>query len=270
MFRRDLVTGITVLVSVDSTGGPADATSDRPAISADGRYVAFLSGADDLVAGDGNRANDVFVRDLQSGTTTRVSVSPTGGDVHGGSGPPSISGDGRFVAFESGAPDVVSGDLNGGIDVFVRDLVTGTTSRASVDSSGGDANNQSESLSQALSADGRFVAFSSAADDLVSGDTNGITDIFVRDRLTGTTSRVSADTAGGDPNGHSEGEAISGDGRYVSFLSQAGDLIANDTNGTGGNDVFVRDRATGTTTRANEDAFGRRFPSETGMRLVPR
>src|SRR5262249_41436613 len=147
-----------------------------------------------------------------------------------------ISADGRFVAFASHATNLVPGDTNNATDVFVHDLSTGATERVSVDSAGNEADAESPG-DVALSADGRFVAFQSAADNLVAGDVNKVTDIFVHDRATGATERVSVDSNGGEANGKSLTPSISGDGSLVAFGSDATDLVANDTNGL--HDVFV-------------------------------
>ncbi len=239
-------------VSVDTAGGDPDGWSREPSISADGRYVAFRSAATDLVAGDGNGLDDIFVRDRRTDTTTRASVDTAGGDSNGSSWYPSISADGRYVAFQSLATDLVPNDTNGVWDVFVRDLQTNTTTRASVDTTGGDSNGVSEAPS--ISADGRYVAFYSWATNLVAGDGNGLEDVFVRDLQTNTTIRASVDTAGGDPDGPSQYPSISADGRYVAFRSNATDLVVGDGNGTW--DVFVRDLQTNTTTRASVDTTG--------------
>ncbi len=252
VFVRDLQTNTTERASVDTAGGDSDGPSGNPSISADGRYVAFDSWATDLVVGDGNATGDVFVRDLQTNTTTRASVDTTGGDSDFGSGAPSISADGRYVAFESWATDLVAGDGNGWQDIFVRDRQTNTTTRASVDTLGGDPDGWSQD--PAISADGRYVAFHSFATDLVVGDGNGATDVFVRDLQTNTTTRASVDTAGGDPDSWSDRPSISADGRYVAFESGATDLVAGDGNGAA--DVFVRDRQTNTTTRLSVDTAG--------------
>ncbi len=252
VFVRDRQTNTTTRVSVDTTGGDPDGPSWSPSISADGRYVAFESNATDLVVGDGNGVTDVFVRDRQTNTTTRVSVDTLGGDPDGWSQNPSISADGRYVAFHSDASDLVLGDGNGTWDVFVRDLQTNTTTRVSVDTAGGDPDNWS--LRPSISAEGRYVAFMSNATDLVVGDGNGVTDVFVRDRQTNTTTRVSVDTLGGDPDGWSQNPSISADGRYVAFISNATDLVLGDGNGM--DDVFVRDRQTNTTTRVSVDTAG--------------
>jgi Tol biopolymer transport system component len=145
-----------------------DSGISRLAVSADGRYVAFSSEAGNLVQGDHTiYVSDVFVRDTLIGTTVRASVDAEGGDPNSYSLDPSISADGRYVSFQSGASDLVAGDANGLFDVFVRDLLYGTTVRASVDAGGGDPNGTSGSPS--ISADGRYVAFYSAASDLIRG-----------------------------------------------------------------------------------------------------
>ncbi len=164
---------------MSSDGTQANDSSYGPGISADGRYVVFPSDASNLVPGDTSHRRDVFVRDRQTGTTARVSVSGTGIEANGASGYPSISADGRYVAFQSYASNLVSGDTNGFMDVFVRDRQLGTTERVSVRSDGtqGDAGSATH---LSISADGRYVAFMSPATDLVSGDTNeSVDDIYV-------------------------------------------------------------------------------------------
>ena len=127
-------------VSVDSSGAQANGGSLRPAISDDGRFVAFASGASNLVPNDTNNVEDIFVKDRQTGAITRVSVRSNGTEANGGSTSPAISGDGRFVAFYSDASNLLNGDSNGFADIFVHDRQTGQTSRVSVDSSGAEAN----------------------------------------------------------------------------------------------------------------------------------
>lgn len=242
----------TAMISVSSTGEPGlTQGSFRPSISADGRYVAFDSGAWNLTGGDTNSRNDIFVRDHQSGVTTRVSVSTAGAQASDGSFDAAISADGRFVAFTSNASNLVAGDTNARGDVFIHDRQGGTTERVSVASDGAQANDASGSPS--ISADGRYVAFQSQASNLVAGDTNAAMDIFVRDRVTGTTERVSLDAAGNEgirdnPNAAptSTLPAISADGRLVVFESWAR-LVPDDTNGRA--DVYLRDRVAGTTER---------------------
>jgi len=241
----------TTRVNVSSTGAQDSNGGFDPAISADGRYVAFVSGANNLVPGDTNNTYDVFVRDRMTGTTSRVSLSSSGGQGNDGSSTPVISADGRYVAFESLASNLVPGDTNG-YDIFVRDRLIGTTSRVSLTSSGAQGNSSSSEAS--ISADGRYVAFESYATNLVPGDTNGSRDVFVRDRLTGTTSRVSLNSSGAQGNGLSVQSAISADGRYVAYDSDASNLVPGDANGV--TDVFVRDRVTGTTSRVNLSSTG--------------
>jgi len=245
VFVRDRTTKTTTRLSVSSVGAQSDGESQEPAISADGRYVAFCSSAANLVGGDTNNSGDVFVRDRTTNTTTRLSVSSVGlqGDFGGCS--PSISADGRYVAFESSATNLGAGravvsnsDTNNRPDVFVRDRTRNTTTRLSVSSAGLEGDDSS--YNPAISADGRYVAFSSYATNLVGSDTNGTADVFVRDRTTNTTTRLSVSSAGLEGNVASFGAAISADGRYVAFDSYATNLVGSDTNGT--RDVFVRDR----------------------------
>jgi Tol biopolymer transport system component len=222
-----------------------------PAISADGRYVAFQSDAHDLVGGDRNGLIDVFVRDLLAGATVRASVDPSGGDSNGLSLSPRLSPDGRYVAFSSEASDLVEGDGNAVSDVYRRDLEAGTTARVSVDLAGGDPHG--ESGGGDMSADGRYVGFSSAASDVVPGDGNAFTDSFVRDMVAGTTVRASVDRGGGDPDDHVYLRAITPDGRYVALWTYADDLIRGDHKAY---DVFVRDLQALTTTRATVSRTG--------------
>ena len=241
IFVRDTLTNTTTNVSVDSAGNQANMGSDRASISADGRFVAFLSNASNLVPGDTNNRNDIFVRDRLTNTTTRVSVDSAGNQQNSDSYSPSISADGRFVAFTYGASIPVPGDTNNRNDIFVRDRLTNTTTLVSVDSAGNQAKFRSYNAS--ISADGRFVAFSSDASNTVPDDTNResmvVRDIFVRDRLTNTTTLVSVDSAGNQGNRSSDSPSISADGRFVAFDSISSNLVPGDTNNT--DDIFVVD-----------------------------
>ncbi len=259
IFVHDRQTGVTEISSVSSTGQQGNRGAGSPSLSADGRYVAFDSDATNLVSGDTNGYYDVFVHDRQTGVTERVSVSSSGAQGNDHSYMPSLSADGRFVAFYSYANNLVPGDTNGGPsnfedkkDIFVRDRQRGVTERVSVSSSGAQADHGSRYPS--ISADGRFVAFESAATNLVSGDTNGASDIFVHDRQTGTTERVSVSSTGEQGNASSGDPSISADGRFVAFISSASNLVAGDTNG--GIDIFVHDRLTGVTDRVNVSSTG--------------
>ena len=250
----------TIRVSVDSAEVQANAVSGESAsLSADGRYVAFPSFASNLVPGDTNGFGDVFVRDLQRGTTERVSVDSAGAQANGQSASgannnPVISGDGRFVAFTSYASNLVPGDTNGWPDVFVHDCQSGSTERVNVDSFEAQANGGSINSPPSISFHGRYVAFWSGANNLVPGDTNGWPDIFVRDRQSGTTERVSVASAGAQGNLSCLQPSISGDGRYVAFWSYASNLVPGDTNSV--TDIFVRDRLSGTTERVSVDSAG--------------
>ena len=200
----------TTRVSVDSSGAQSDGSSSASSISADGRFVAFDSDATNLVDGDTNGFADIFVHDRQTDKTTRVSVRSDGTEGNGSSYNPSTSADGRFVAFDSNATNLVTGDTNGWYDIFVRDRQMATTARVSVDSAAAQGNGNSGGAS--ISGDGRYVAFQSDATNLVTGDTNGRVDIFVHDRQTGTTDRVSVDSAGTEGNGSSKYPSISATG----------------------------------------------------------
>jgi Tol biopolymer transport system component len=252
VFVRDLQLGLTERVSLGPNGVEANSHSLSCSMSADARYVAFMSWATNLVPADTNGCKDVFVRDRLFGTTERVSVDSNGVQANFDCLLPQISGDGRFVAFESVSTNLVPGDTNLVWDIFVRDRQTGTTERVSVDSAGNEGNDRSRS--PALSADGRFVAFFSFATNLVAGDTNGHEDVFVRDRLLGTTERVSVDSFGAEANGLSRNPDISADGRFVAFESLAWNLVPNDTNSA--QDVFLRDRLLETTARITIDSSG--------------
>jgi Tol biopolymer transport system component len=280
IFVRDLQAKTTRRISVTSTSAQANSDSSYPpVISADGRYVAFVSDATNLVPGDTNGVEDVFVRDLQTGTTRRVSVTNKGGQGNSHSYAPAISANGRYVAFDSEASNLVLGDTNHESDVFVRDLKAGTTRRVSVSSTGAQAAKGDDGeygwnpISQGVSItpDGRYVAFDSNASNLVSGDTNkcrygsegapvirvNCDDVFVHDLKTGTTTRVSVSSKGGQANSDSSYPVISANGRYVAFLSCATNLIpGGTTNDTGPYDLFVHDLQAGTTRLVSVSSTG--------------
>ncbi|MEW6746093.1 MAG: calcium-binding protein [Planctomycetota bacterium] len=249
VFVHDRLTGETRRASVDSWGGQGDHASSCPAISADGRCVAFSSYATNLVPGDGNGQHDVFVHDLESGETSLVSVDSNGMQADRASVRPTISADGRYVAFSSYATNLVPGDTNYCCDAFVHDRMTGETIRVSVSSSGQQGDLDTGIFYASISGDGRYVAFPSLATNLVSGDTNGRSDIFVHDLQTHETTRVSVSSSGAEADQGSTSTSISGDGRHVAFASGATNLVPGDTNDW--TDVFVHDRLTGQTTRAS-------------------
>ncbi|WP_229068879.1 hypothetical protein [Actinoplanes sp. DH11] len=248
VFLRDRQAGTTERVSLTNGGTQAGDASIQPTVSDDGTRVAFVSGADDLVTGDTNATTDVFVRDRQAGTTTRVSVSSAGAQSNEVSSLPGISGGGGHVSFTSAADNLVPGDTNEAYDIFVHTLQTATTERVSV-SSGGFQGSGASSSRTSMSDDGRYVGFESQAPDLVASDTNGVPDAFVRDRQAATTERVSLTSGGAEANAESGSPSLSDDGRYVAFPSVASNLVASDTNGFV--DVFVRDRQAATTERVS-------------------
>jgi archaellum component FlaF (FlaF/FlaG flagellin family) len=251
-YVRDVRRHRTVLVSVSSSGQQQNDSSSEAAISGDGRYVTFSSYASNLVPGDTNDTFDIFVRDMRTGRTTRVSVGDRGQQADSFSLEPTISADCRYVGFMSYATNLVPGDTNDTNDAFLHDLRTGRTTRVSVSNTGEQADGHSSSLT--LSANGRFAAFFSVADNLVPGDTNEPADVFVRDRWAGTTTLVSVPAAGGVADGPSFSSAISADGRFVAYLSEAPNMVTPSP-GTIGN-IYVRDRWTRTTTLVSNAANG--------------
>ena len=312
VFVHDRWTGETTRVSLDSLGAQGNANSFTGTISSDGRYVAFVSDANNLVPGDANGVTDVFVHDRLTGQTTRESVHTNGGEANGNNRSPRLSGDGACVAFLSDANSLVFGDTNGVTDVFLRDRIAGITTRVSISSSGvqtnavsydpaisadgrcvayssaantlvgsedeplmihafahdrasglttlvdvnarGERGNRSGGYEPSLSADGRFVAYSSDAKNLVPGDTNANTDVFIHDRQSGDTRRVSVNTLGVEGNFDSFNPELSADGRRVAFLSWANNLVPGDTNGQG--DVFLHDLDSGRTRRISISSLG--------------
>jgi Tol biopolymer transport system component len=254
-------------VSVNNSGvqGNADSVSYGFSMSGDGRYVAFVSDATNLVSNDTNGFTDVFVYDRQTDTIERVSVSGTGAESNDVSDRPSISADGRYVAFQSDATNLIPSDTNASGDIFVRDRTLNTTERVSV-ATGGAEGNSISSGTCSISADGQFVAFLSSSTNLVSGDTNGARDIFVRDRTLNTTERVSVATSGAEGDYESSTPSISADGRYVAFDSSARNLGSGDTNNY--RDIFVRDRTLNTTERVSVATGGAQ--SHAGSSYYPR
>ena len=238
----------TERVSIGTAGEQGNDMAGRfagPAIDADGSVVAFDSAASTLVPGDSNGVEDVFVRDRATDTLERVSVRSNGTQANGVSTRPALNATGNFVAFDSSASNLVSGDTNGELDVFVHIRTTHRTVRVSVADNEMQANGSSHSPSIA----GRFVTFISNAPNLVAGDTNGTEDVFVRDAVARTTERVSVSSTGEQGNSSSTAASISAGGRYVAFSSFASNLVPGDTNRAF--DTFIHDRQTGLTERVS-------------------
>ncbi|MBI3360632.1 MAG: PD40 domain-containing protein, partial [Chloroflexi bacterium] len=228
-------------------GAEANGGSYRPSISGDGRYIAFESSAANLVAGAPDGSAQIFVHDQVTGKTTLVSTTSAGLPGRGGSSfDAAISADGKFVAFLSEATNL--GSPAGTRGVYVHDMTTGQTALVSV-TSDGTPGNSGPDTPPSISGDGRFVAFDSLATNLVAGDTNGVADIFVRDRQTGQTTRVSVATDGTQANYLSWNPSISADGNFVAFSSLATNLVPDDTNGYA--DIFVRNTTSGQTYRVS-------------------
>lgn len=209
-------------------GGAGDSTAGTEKgldVSADGRYVVFSSYASDLVANDTNNQRDVFVRDTLTRRTTLASVGVGGGQGNGESREGSISADGRYVAFNTNATNLVPGDTNNSPDVLVRDLRTGRTTLASVGPNGLADNGAHK---PEISADGKHVVFTSGSTNLVAGDTNGTEDVFVRDLVTRRTERISLSADGQQLDLYSREPTISGNGRFAVFVTAASTVSVRD------------------------------------------
>ena len=232
VFLRDLSANSMRLVSTAADGGQGNAGAlNRPALSADGRFVAFDSLASNLLADDSNGRDDVFLKDMLTGAVTRASTAADGTQQNGGfqgTLRPVISADGRYVAFASSASNLVAGDTNGAIDVFRRDMLTGAIERVSITAGG--VQGQRDSLDASISADGRFIAFTSLAPDFAADDRPASADIFLKDMQTGALMLLSRNLSGVPGLGESVNAAISADGLRIAFASTVGDLVAGDAN----------------------------------------
>jgi Tol biopolymer transport system component/lysophospholipase L1-like esterase len=244
IFVLNRVTGVTSRVSVSSDGTEGDNDSSSPAISADRRFVVFVSRATNLDPLDQNLLQDIFVHDRLSGTTALVSKDTLGIQLPGPSFRPAISANGRYIAF-----DTLSAGRN---RVVLYDRQTGDLSTVSLTPLGFVPDG--DSFGPSVSAKGRYVAFKSFGTNLVDGDTNGHPDVFVRDRSTGSNIRASMGVSEQQPNGPTDDPAISTDGRYVAFAGTATNLVPDDTNAK--SDVFIRDLASNQTSRVSMTETG--------------
>ena len=249
----DRTSGTLLRVDQSSAGIQANDYSVAIGVSADGRHVLLGSDATNLVPGDSNATPDIFVHDIATGLTTRVSVSSSGAQANAGGGRCGISGDGNYVVFDSDSTNLVPGDTNGFADVFLHDRLSGTTSRISVGQGGAQGN--SVSAEPSISADGRWVAYATASTNIVVPDTTGSpnADVVVVDLLTFTTRRASQTAGGLQATGDSRNPRISADGRFVAFTTTATNLYPG--NGPG-NDIYVWDALTGDLRPASVSSSG--------------
>jgi Tol biopolymer transport system component len=253
VFLKDIVTGVIDVIGISSTGVLADGgcySSGLP--SSDGRYVAFSCTATNLVPGDTNGQPDSFMRDRVLGTTRRISVSTFGVQGNAQTFAYDMTPNSRLIVMTTLASNLFPNDTNNTWDCILHDILTGETTLESVNAAGQQANGRTQS--GFISVDGRFVAFGSQATNLVANDTNGRTDAFVRDRLTGLVERVSTDATGAQVNGNTDMLDFSGSGRYVLLRSDAPDLVAGDNNGI--SDIFVKDLNTGIVTIESVSSTG--------------
>lgn len=261
VFVRDRLLKTTRLASVNDQGQPANDYCEAPAISADGRYVVFQSYATNLDDNfDPDSEHDTYVHDLVTGHTEMVATatSPSPGTpgvpANAKSLPQNLSADGRHVLFGSAGTNLVPGDRNNAEDLFVKDRLTGHTEMVAVSTAGVQGNGRTSGGK--ISADGRFVIFDSIANNLVPGDTNGVLDVFLRDRVARTTTRISLDSAGRQVYGHSGDPTVSSDGRHVGFYARDA-LVAGDNNGSG--DAYRIDVRSGSVVRVSVDSAGRQI-----------
>ena len=252
IFRHDIVSGTTIMVSAARDGTPADGPSMAPSISGDGHLVAFESDATNLVPGDHNATRDIFVRDITTAETRRIDMASDGTETESPSFAAAISADGSAVAFESFSARLVPGDTNRSLDVFVAELPSGSISRVSMASNGAQGNDRSSDPS--INADGTVVAFTSFATNLDGAVRNPQLNVFLHQRTTGKTTRLSTGLGGADPDGCSFTPRISADGLTVVFASDADNLVPGHPNGT--RDVFLADATTGLIARLSANPSG--------------
>lgn len=238
VFLYEVESGRMSLVSAAPDGTQGDDRSLQPSISEDGRFVSFVSLADNLHDGDRNEVSDIYVYDRDEGQLELVSVDGQGNSANHHSKHAVISGNGRYVVYQSMSSNLADVDDNNMWDIYLRDRQVGVTEliSRSIDGQAGSMESQRPSIS----ADGRYVAFESWATDLVAGDENYYSDVFVVDRHTGEVELVSVGSEGQQANHVNGGAVISANGRYVAFSSMAGNLVPNDHNQM--YDVYMRDR----------------------------
>lgn len=256
IFLYDSQAGTSELVSRSFSADSAAGSSESPSITADGGQVCFWSSGTNIVFGDTNGVGDVFVWNRATGTSQRVSTDSSGGQNSAPSRFPHIARQGRYVTFEGPDGDLVFVDSNGGDDVFVKDILSGGVERAqrAIQLDG-------DSRRPQISGDGRYVVFQSTSTIAVSGDSNGLQDVFLWDAFAGGLTRVSESTSGAQANGISFDPRISADGQWITYESTASNLVAGDSNGLA--DVFVTSRLFGATTRASLDDSGLQIASST-------
>ena len=255
VFLKDLSNWGLEYVSLSTAGTPGDAGSDNPKVSWDGRYVAFDSRATNLIAGDTNGAIDAFLRDRWTAQTTRESLGLGGAELNADSLATGMSADGRYLLFGTWATNVLPGHVSGHFQHYLRDRLTGTVEAAAVTTAGLPTNGDSIPVGGGVSADGRYIVFSSLADNLVLGDTNGVEDVFLRDLQAGTLTRLSQEDSGQGGDGASTWALISEDGGFVVFSTEATNLVVPDLNGTD-SDVLLYDVALGTLERVDVTSGG--------------
>jgi Tol biopolymer transport system component len=266
VFLHDMKTKTTELISVGFDGNSGNELSFWSSVSTDGQFVVFMSNATSLVTSDTNEAWDIFLRDRKASKTSIISLAYDGSQANSQSEYPMISANGRYVVFASDATNIVGNDTNGYRDVFEYDRATGKTIRVSLASDGTQTDNGTHVFAMSISEDGKYVAFASLATTLVPDDTNGVWDIFVHDRDTGKTTRISVASNGTQADAGSYGVSLSANGRYVAFGSNATNLVSGDKNGV--MDVYVHDIETGTTQLVSTASDGSQGNEASGFTVI--
>ncbi|MCY2960041.1 MAG: hypothetical protein NTY35_07730 [Planctomycetota bacterium] len=229
VWRRELATGVDDFVSATFTGGTNTVTALTGFLSADGTIATFTTADPNIVPGDGNGTNDAFYKDYGFGFTDRVSVDAFGGELPGDSSAGAVTPDTRYFLYSTASPALPS-DTNGTWDLYVADRFLGELRRASVSSAGAQGDASSQSLNAWISVDGVRVIFDSAASNLVAGDTNGVRDVFEHDFSTGTTRRLVLGVGGAQADADLDLRGVSTDGRYLTLVSSASNLVAGPSN----------------------------------------
>jgi Tol biopolymer transport system component len=255
---------VSITTNGDHANGDSITASLASIMSGNGRYVAFLSTASNLVPDDNNGIQDLFVRDRMLKTTSRISIGQRGEESNELPNSIAMTSDGNAIAFMSFADNLVPGDTNGTSDIFIYDLSSQTTRIVSVNQNGNAA--PGDNSYPSVSANGRFVSFQSDANNLVEGDTNQVYDAFVKDMETGFVDRISVSSIGEQGNSHSNVPSISSNGRYAAFFSMASNLVEGDTNNHV--DIFVFDRETRTTKLVSKTSDGRQSNGDSSFPTI--
>ncbi|MEO8012067.1 MAG: hypothetical protein ABI650_10520, partial [Dokdonella sp.] len=252
VYLLNRVSGTRTLISKSAVGTPGNAQSSAPHVDSTGTFVVFSSAADNLVVGDSNQTSDIFRHDIAADRLLRISTDSLGSESNDASSSPQVAAGGNVIAFASRASNLVALDGNGFQDVFVKDLTSGVTELISRPTFGLDLD--ALSTLHGISDDGNVVAFNSAATNMLLGDSNGVSDVFVHSRNSGLTRIASTDAAGAEADAASRSGKLSGNGRLVAFISAAGNLAG--VNPDGLDQLYLKDMQTNAVIKLTNAASG--------------